>query len=217
MLPPGLPITRVAMTTSAHLPDAGSYVEMTSSDEQAARVRVVHAESAGLTLSAPPAAVPPVGTPVTLRWSAAPRGRYALQCAVIGVEESRVRVRAAGAAEIEQQRHFVRGGGGEQIVMRRAGQGDAHGFIRDISEHSMRAHFEGTTVTEGEELQLWIQLGSEIVDIPAVASRVAMLPQQVPPGPMSVEIVAIFATDESQARIIRRYVMRQQLLSRTRA
>jgi hypothetical protein len=217
MLPPGLPITRVAMTTTAPLPDAGSYVEMTASDEQAARVRVVHAEGAGLTLSAPLADVPPVGTPVTLRWSAAPRGRYVLPCAVVDIEENRVRVHASGAAEIEQQRHFVRGGGGEQIIMRRAGQADAHGFIRDISEHSMRAHFEGTTVAEGEELQLWIQLGSEIVDVPAVASRVAMVPQQVPPGPMSVEIVAIFASDESQARVIRRYVMRQQLLSRTRA
>ncbi|UQU64015.1 hypothetical protein COUCH_34415 [Couchioplanes caeruleus] len=205
------------MTTTAHLPDAGSYVEMTASDEQAARVRVVHAEGAGLTLSAPQAAVPPVGTPVTLRWSAAPRGRYALPCAVVGIDENRVVLRAAGTAEIEQQRLFVRGGGGERIIMRRPGWDDAHGWIRDISEHSMRAHFEGTNVVAGEELQLWIQLGSEIVDIPAVASRVAMLPQQVPPGPMSVEIVAIFATDESQARIIRRYVMRQQLLSRTRA
>jgi len=205
------------MTTTAHLPDAGSYVEMTASDEQAARVRVVHAESAGLTLSAPLADVPPVGTPVTLRWSAAPRGRYALPCAVVDVEENQVRVRASGTAEIEQQRHFVRGGGGEQVIMRRSGQADAHGFIRDISEHSMRAHFEGTTVTEGEELQLWIQLGSEIVDVAAMAHRVAMVPQQVPPGPMSVEIVAIFAGDESQARVVRRYVMRQQLLSRTRA
>ena len=217
MLIRGLPITRVAMTTSAHLPDAGSYVEMTASDEQAARVRVVHAEGVGLTLSAPRAAVPPVGTPITLRWSAAPRGRYALQCAVVDIEENRVRVRTSGTAEIEQQRLFVRGGGGEQVVMRRAGQGDAHGFIRDISEHSMRAHFEDTAVTEGEDLQLWIQLGGEIVDVPAVASRVAMMPQQVPPGPMSVEIVAIFATDESQARVVRRYVMRQQLLNRTRA
>jgi len=213
----GLPITRVAMTTPAHLPDAGSYVEMTDSDEQAARVRVVHAESAGLTLSAPLASVPRVGSSVTLRWSAAPRGRYALPCAVVDVEENRVEVRAAGEAEVEQHRNFVRGGGGEQIIMRRPGWRDAHGWIRDISEHSMRAHFEGTNVAEGEELQLWIQLGSEIVDIPAVASRVAMLPQQVPPGPMSVEIVAIFDTDESMARVIRRYVMRQQLLSRTRS
>ncbi|AGL14598.1 hypothetical protein [Actinoplanes sp. N902-109] len=207
------------MTTLAHhLPDAGSYVEMTAADEQAARVRVVHAEGVGLTLSAPLAAMPRVGSSVTLRWSAAPRGRYALPCAVVEVEENRVAVRPAGEAQVEQQRHYVRGGGGEQIILRRPGWLDAHGWIRDISEHSVRAHFEGTNVAPGEELQLWMQLGHEIVDLAATASRVAMLPQQVPPGPMSVEIVALFdAADESQARVIRRYVMRQQLLSRTRA
>ncbi|MFI5492724.1 hypothetical protein [Actinoplanes sp. NPDC051859] len=205
------------MTTPAHLPDAGSYVEMTDADEQAARVRVVHAESAGLTLSAPLAAVPPVGATVTLRWSAAPRGRFALPCAVVEADENRLEVRTAGEALIEQQREFVRGGGGEQIIMRRPGRDEAHGWIRDISEHSLRAHFEGTNIAEGEELRLWVQLGTEILDVPAMASRVAMLPQQVPPGPMSVELVALFTIDESLARIIRRYVMRQQLLSRTRA
>jgi acylphosphatase len=206
------------MTTLAHhLPDAGSYVEMTASDEQAARVRVVHTGDAGLTLSTPLAAVPRVGSAVTLRWSAAPRGRYALPCAVVEVDENRVEVRPAGEAQVEQQRHFVRGGGGEQVILRRPDWLDAHGWIRDISEHSVRAHFEGTNVAPGEELQLWIQLGSEIVDLAATASRVAMLPQQVPPGPMSVEIVAVFDSDETQARVIRRYVMRQQLLSRTRA
>ncbi|GGQ65646.1 hypothetical protein [Couchioplanes azureus] len=205
------------MTTPAHLPEAGSYVEMTDADEQAARVRVVSADSAVLTLSSPLAAVPPVGATVTLRWSAAPRGRYALPCAVVEADENRLEVRTAGEAQVEQHREFVRGGGGERIIMRRPGWNDAHGWIRDISEHSLRAHFEGANVTEGEELQLWIQLGGEIIDIPAVALRVAMLPQQVPPGPMSVEIVALFDVDESLARIIRRYVMRQQLLSRTRA
>jgi hypothetical protein len=205
------------MTTTVHLPDAGSYVEMTSSDEQANRVRVVHAEGRALTLSAPLVAVPQVGAAVTLRWSAAPRGRYALTCAVLQVEENRLEVEARADPQVEQQRHFVRGGGGEQVLMRRAGFPDTNGWIRDISEHSMRAHFEGTNVRDDEELLLRIELGSEVVEVAARASKVAALPQQVPPGPMSVELVAIFAADEAQARIIRRYVMRQQLLSRTRA
>jgi hypothetical protein len=205
------------MTTTVHLPDAGSYVEMTSSDEQANRVRVVHAEGRALTLSAPLVAVPQVGAAVTLRWSAAPRGRYALTCAVLQVEENRLEVEARADPQVEQQRHFVRGGGGEQVLMHRAGFPDTNGWIRDISEHSMRAHFEGTNVRDDEELLLRIELGSEVVEVAARASKVAALPQQVPPGPMSVELVAIFAADEAQARVIRRYVMRQQLLSRTRA
>jgi len=212
-----MPISGIAMTTTVLLPDAGSYVEMTASDEQAARVRVVHAEGKGLTLSAPLVAVPVVGADVTLRWSAAPRGRYALTCAVLAVAENRLQVEARGEPLVEQQRHFVRGGGGEQVIMRRAGFPDANGWIRDISEHSMRAHFEDTNVRDDEDLQLRIELGSEIIDVGATASKVERLAQQVPPGPMSVELVAIFNVTEAQARVIRRYVMRQQLLSRTRA
>jgi hypothetical protein len=212
-----MPISGIAMTTTVLLPDAGSYVEMTASDEQAARVRVVHAEGRALTLSAPLVAVPEVGGAVTLRWSAAPRGRYALTCAVLEVDENRLEVEARGEPLVEQQRHFVRGGGGEQVVMHRTGFPDANGWIRDISENSMRAHFEGTNVREGEDLRLRIELGSEVIEMAAKAQKVAALPQQVPPGPMSVELVAIFATNEAQARVIRRYVMRQQLLSRTRA
>jgi hypothetical protein len=212
-----MPISGIAMTTTVPLPEAGSYVEMTTSDEQAARVRVVHAEGGGLTLSAPLVAVPVVGAVVILRWSAAPRGRYALTCAVTAVDENRLQVEAGGEPLVEQQRNFVRGGGGEQVIMQRAGFPDAAGWIRDISEHSMRAHFEGTNVRDDEQLDLRIELGSEIIDVTATASKVEALVQQVPPGPMSVELVAIFQVNEAQARIIRRYVMRQQLLSRTRA
>jgi hypothetical protein len=212
-----MPISGIAMTTTLLLPDTGSYVEMTSSDEQANRVRVVHVEGTALTLSAPLVAVPGVGAAITLRWSAAPRGRYALSCSVIRVDENRLQVEARGEPLVEQQRHFVRGGGGEQVIMHRAGFPDASGWIRDISENSMRAHFEGTNVRDDETLRLRIELGSEVIEIAATSSKVAALPQQVPPGPMSVELVAIFAADEAQARVIRRYVLRQQLLSRSRA
>ncbi len=205
------------MTTTVLLPDAGSYVEMIASDEQATHVRVVHAEGRGLILSAPLVAVPGVGTAVTLRWSAAPRGRYALPCSVTGVDENRLEVETRGEPVVEQHRHFVRGGGGEQVVMHRTGFPDAGGWIRDISEHSMRAHFEGTNVRDDEHLRLRIELGSEVLEVAAKATKVEALPQQVPPGPMSVELVAVFEGNEAQARVIRRYVMRQQLLSRTRA
>jgi hypothetical protein len=205
------------MTTFPLLPDAGSYVEMSVSDEPTARVRVVDAEGTRLILAAPRNAVPGVGSAVALRWSAAPRGRYALSCRVLDVEENMIEVEAQRQPVVEQHRNFVRGGGGEQVVLRRAGNPAASGWIRDISEHSMRGHFAGAEVNGGDDLRLEIQLGNELVVLDAVATKVAALPQRVPPGPMSVEMVAVFEPDESQARIIRRYVMRQQLLSRTRA
>jgi hypothetical protein len=72
-------------------------------------------------------------------------------------------------------------------------------------------------VRDGDEVKVLIELGADIVELKAVAAKVAALRQQVPPGPMSVELVAIFLPDEAQARIIRRYVLHQQMLSRTRA
>jgi hypothetical protein len=205
------------MTTTVPLPDAGSYVEMTVSDEQADRVRVVHAQDRALTLSAPPAAIPSAGATVVVRWSAAPRGRYALTCAVLEADENRLLVEVRGEPVVEQQRNFVRGGGGEQVHLFRPGFPDATGWIHDISEHSMRGHFEGTDISDGEDLTLRIELGGEVIEVVARASKVAALPQQVPPGPMSVELVAVFDTDEAQARVIRRYVLRRQLLGRARS
>ena len=41
--------------------------------------------------------------------------------------------------------------------------------------------------------------------------------QQVPRrGPLSVEMVAVFTPNEGQAKIVRRYIMRQQLKARAR-
>jgi hypothetical protein len=172
---------------TSEFPESGTFVELTAAAEPVGGVRVVRAEGAVITLSLPLAAVPDEGAAVTLRWPA------------------------------EQHRNYVRGGGGEPVLLRRAGQEDAYGFIRDIGEQGVRAHFAGLDVQDGEELKLLVELGNDIVELKAVAVKVATLRQQVPPGPTSVELVAVFLPDETQARVIRRYVMHQQLLSRSRA
>jgi hypothetical protein len=213
---PALPIRNLAMTTS-ELPESGTIVELTAADDPVGGVRVVRTEGPLITLSMPLAAVPPAGTSATLRWSAGARGRYALIVNVVTVDENRIDVQPAGEARVEQFRHYVRGGGGEPILLRMAGHDDAYGWIRDISEQGVRAHFAGLEVHENEDFVVLIELGRDIIELKAQAVKVAKLRQQVPPGPMSVELVAIFRPDESQARVIRRYVMHQQLLSRTRA
>ena len=47
--------------------------------------------------------------------------------------------------------------------------------------------------------------------------EIADRPHGTKPGFAEVELIAIFALSEPQARTIRRYVMRQQLLTRARA
>ena len=203
--------------TSHLLPDAGALVEMTASGDPVRGVRVVHADDGVVTLSLALAAVPPVGAGVTLRWPAGARGRYAQEALVVGVEENRVDVQATGPGRIEQQRNFVRGGGGEQVLMLRPGEPDTLGWIRDISEQSIRAHFADVPLHEGDEFRLRILLDPDVIEVDATATKVAALRQAMPRrGPMSVEVVALLTADETQAQTIRRYVLRQQLLTRAR-
>jgi len=201
------------------LPDAGTLVELTTPDESPhCGVHVVAAEDAVVTLSMAPAAIPAVGARVTLRWSAGPRGRYVLNGTVLAADENRIDVAAASAPEVEQNRNFVRGGGGEHVLLRRPGCEDAVGWIRDLSEQGIRAHFAGAELAEGDEVRLHIQLDADMVAVTAVATKVASLQQTVPhPGPLSVELIAVFTPDETQAQIIRRYVLRQQLLARSQS
>jgi hypothetical protein len=204
--------------TAVVLPSADTLVEMTVSDDTLCGVRVVQTDDAAVTLSLAPAAVPAVGTSVTLRWPAGPRGRYVLPCTVVSTGENRVEVRPTGEPEVEQHRNFVRGGGGEHILLRRPGHPDTLGWIRDISEQGVRAHFADVELAEGDEFKVHIQLDADVVEMAATAVKVGALRQRLPQrGPMSVEVVAVFGSDETQARVIRRYVLRQQLLTRARS
>lgn len=201
--------------TSNLLPDAGSLVEITASHKLVSGIRVVQTDGPVLILSLALAAVPPEGATVTVRWPAGPRGRYAQTGAVVGVDENRVAIELTGDPVVEQQRHFVRGGGGEQVMLRRPGQPDANGLIRDLSEQGIRAHFEDVDLHDDDKIELCIQLGPDVVEVGAVASKVASLRQSIPQhGPVSVEIVAVFTAGEKEAQVIRRYVLHQQLLAR---
>jgi hypothetical protein len=200
------------------LPADGSYIELTSYGETMPDVRVIHAGQEVITLSLAIAEVPPQGSAVTVRWAAAPRGRYAVTANVAAVEGNQVEVRFAGEPLIEQARDYVRGGGGELILMERDGEEDAVGFVHDLSERAVRAHFTDVIVRPGDDMMLKVQLTDEVISFPARAFKVSSMRQQVPRrGPLSVEMVAVFdGRDDHSAKMIRRYIMKQQLLSRSR-
>jgi hypothetical protein len=199
--------------------ESGALVEMTASGgEPVPGVRVVNADGAVLTLSLALAAVPPEGAAITVRWPGGDRGRYAQDAVVVTVDENRIDVKLSGDTRTEQQRNFVRGGGGEEALMRRTGQIDAVGFIRDISEQGVRAHFTDVDLNDGDEFTLSVMLEPDLVELAGTVLKVAKLRQTVPEddGTTSVEIVANLKTNETQAKTIRRYVLRLQLLARAR-
>jgi hypothetical protein len=200
------------------LPADGSYIEMTAYGETLSDVRVVHADGSDVTLSLALTDVPQPGTTVTLRWAAAPRGRYAQDAAVVGTDGNRVDIRFSGEPSLVQARSFVRGGGGEMIMMVRPDEETATGFVHDLSERAVRAHFTDITLRPGAAMLLRIRLDEEMVEFPATAFKVSSVRQQLPKrGPLSVEMVAVFdVEDDRAAKIVRKYIMRQQLMSRAR-
>jgi hypothetical protein len=200
------------------LPADGSYIELTSSGETLSDVRVVHAGEEVFTLSLALSDIPPPGTAVTVRWAAAPRGRYAAPANIAAIDGNRFDVQFAGQPSIEQARDYVRGGGGELLLMERDGEEDAAGFVHDLSERAVRAHFSDVIVRPGDQMTLKVQLSDEVVEFPARAFKVSSMRQQVPRrGPLSVEMVAVFeGRDDYSAKMVRRYIMKQQLLTRSR-
>jgi len=204
--------------SSSLFPEDGARVELEAGSECHVGVRVVAASPTVVTVSLPSAAVPRVGSPAVLRWSAAPRGKYVVSAEVTSAGENRVELSLSGDAQIIQNRLYVRGGGGEPIVMTRALHPDAIGWVHDISERSVRAHFTDVEVRPGHEVALRAQLAGDVVDLAATVIKASSMRQQVPVrGPLSVEMVAIYDPSESEAKIIRRYVMRYQLLVRSKA
>ncbi|MEU8237815.1 hypothetical protein AB0C07_06200 [Actinoplanes missouriensis] len=195
----------------------GSRLELDNGEDRIPGIRVVRAAGTSVTLSLALDDVPPPGAAVTLRGGGTPRGRYAIRGAVTSTDENRVEIRLIGEPEIEQLRHYVRGGGGENVLLVRPGEVEAIGWVHDISENSVRAHFSDVDVRPGAPMVLRVQLGEDVVEFPAVATKVNAIRQRVPArGPLMVELVAVFEEDERQAKIIRRYVLRQQM-ARARA
>ncbi|WP_430788561.1 hypothetical protein [Actinoplanes sp. G11-F43] len=206
--------------TSSLFPSDGSRVEMLHGDRTVPDVRVVRVTDTAVTLSLALAqATLSTGDGVCLRWPAGPRGRYAQRGTVRSIDENRLEIGFDGALEIEQLRNYVRGGGGESVLLVRPSQPERYGRVHDISERSVRALFGGTDLRPGDELRLRVQLADdEVVEFPATVLRASTIRQQVPVrGPLLTEIVALFEQDERQARIIRRYVMRLQLQARRQA
>ena len=207
------PAEPVGTMTSDLFPSDGSRLELDNEGVRVPGVRVVKATGASVTVSLALDDVPPPGATVTLRWPVAPRGRCSVPATVSAIDENRVELRLAGEPVLEQHRHFVRGGGGESVLLVRPGEEEVIGWVHDISERSVRAHFSDVDLRPGNEMVLRVQLGPEVVEFPAVATKVSAIRQQLPArGPMMVEMVAVFENDDDrQAKVIRRYVLRQQV------
>lgn len=204
------------------MPAIHTVVEMTSSGEPIPGVRICGVRGTTLDVTLPAAAPgrTAVGSPVTLHWAAGPRGRWAMDGTVAEAPtDDRLAIETHGDPVIEQDRRFVRGGGGERIWLRPVGAEQSEetaGWIRDVSERSVRAHFTEQPTGVGVQVRLRIGLDGGIIEVTGTVEKLSEAADVDPSMPRRTEVVAVFDADEVQAQLIRRHVLHQQMLARTR-
>jgi hypothetical protein len=156
-----------------------------------------------------------VDDPVELAWLLGGE-RLAAPGKVVGLPVTQTRtwdVRITGEPRRQNRRGYVRGGGGEAVRLRRPDDaGPAlDGYIIDVGEASVRARVQKCDYEADEPLQVAMQLGPDVVKVegPVIAVRAI-----VETG--YVDVVVSFETGEALGRVIRGYILKQQLERRRR-
>lgn len=209
------------MVGAGVLPEVNMLVELAVFGGGAYPSRVEDRDGDVVTLAAPMdllvSDVPEIGQRVTMRWTAGRRGRYAAPGKIVEMRHERVAtwdVVVTGPPEIEQHRQYVRGGGGEPIRLRRTldpKEPAVDAWVVDISERSARGRFKKVDFQAGDPVTARIVLDDDVIEVEGTVLRRIEQPE-----PHVVDVVVVYEPSETQATAIRRYVLRQQMLSRAR-
>lgn len=172
---------------------------------------------------------PELGTLVMVGWGAGARGRYIMDtrlrstARVEGVPIRCWTLSIEAEPELHQRRRFVRAGGGEPVRVR-ARERDAvlSGSAIDVSEGGVRVRFRITDATpgddrwprlaDGEAVTAVIQLDDDMLDADGNVLRTIEDAES-----KTVDMIVTLDLSERQAELVRRYVMRQQILARRAA
>jgi hypothetical protein len=205
----------------SNAPEVNTLIELAVLGGEAYASRVEDRHGERITVAAPLDLVigdlPQVGREVTLMWPIGGRGRCSATGQIVEVHRGHVstwEVKVTGQSRIEQNRRFVRGGGGEPIRIRRTltdQDPTVQGRVVDLSERSVRCRVSGLEIKAGDPVDSWIALDDDAIEVSGSVLRVVDKPEDKAHG-----IVVVFEPDEAQATVIRRYVLRRQLLARAR-
>lgn len=205
--------------SSGDLPEINTLIELDLFGDAPYRSRIEDRHGDRLTVAAPLdlriSDLPQIGRPLTIRWGAGLRGRHVLPARIAAIRHEHVAtwdVTATGEPEIEQNRRFVRGGGGEPVRLKPTRTPDEPAVdarVVDLGEGSVRARVTSVAVNTGDPVDIRMVLDEDIVELTGTVLRVV-------PAQSDTDVIVVFEPAEPQATIIRRYVLRQQLLTRTR-
>jgi hypothetical protein len=201
------------------LPAVNELIEVSILGGESHRSRVEDVDGDTVTVAAPlnlkVEDLPGIGDLVTIRWSAGARGRYAAPARIVEFVRGGVPrwiTRPTGTVVVEQSRQFVRGGGGEPVVLLRQGQDDTspvQGHVADLSEGGLRARFTDLEGAVGDTVVVTLTLDGETIDATGQIHRTTR-----DHGEPGVQVVVVLDLPERQAQLVRRYVMKHQLAAR---
>jgi hypothetical protein len=198
------------------LPGINQLIEIVLADGALFPSRVEDVVGGRYMVAAPLAAVetPTPGSSLALAW-VAEQSRYALQVVWLGLTKQhppRWEVEVAGEPRLQSRRRYVRGGGGEPVVLRGVGEVPDRtvlaGEIIDLSESALRFRARDTEYVPGDEVNVGFQLQEHHLE---TLGRVQAL-RPVDGG--AVDVVVDFEIREDVARAIRHYVYQRQLAER---
>jgi c-di-GMP-binding flagellar brake protein YcgR len=172
------------------------------------------------------AQIPDLGVTLRLSWLAGQRGRYVVDARLLstsrieGIPMRCWTLSVESAPVIEQRRRYVRAGGGEAVRVRPKGRDVAiSGAASDISEGGVRFRINGAKpgdggarLDTGEPVTTVVQLGDDMLDADGAVLRTIE-----DESSKTVDMIVTLELSERQADMVRRYVMRQQVLARRAA
>jgi len=111
------------------------------------------------------------------------------------------------------RRAYMRGGGGEPIRLSREVPDPiaVGGTVVDISESSMRCRVRDGAYERGERLQVSIALGEDVLETTVRVHCVRFDKENA-----WYDVVTTYETTEKVGRVIRRYILQQQMAERRR-
>lgn len=206
----------------AELPKINSLLEVAVTPEATLPSRIEDVDGDLLTIAAPTGIgdleVPDADAVLEIAWIAN-RGRYVMRVTMVGrtrEQPPRWFVRASGRPRLKSRRRYVRGGGGEPILIattERDPAGSWSGRVIDVSEGGVRCRIEQTDLVPSEPVTVRI----ELPDGPVVLTgSVLALREPMEPDAKGVDVVAVYEAPRVEGDRLRRHVLAWELAERRR-
>jgi hypothetical protein len=202
--------------SDASLPLINGLVDVVLLDGEVFHSRIEDINGRVLTVGAPygirPTDIPKKGSSLEIAWVTEQR-RHAVDMRLKNLSDEqppRWDLEVIGSVRLQTRRNYVRGGGGEGIVVAK-NQETVTGKVVDISEGGVRLRVREDSFDQDERVEVQLALDNETLALPGTVLFVRRHPETD-----SFDVIITYQTDEALGRAIRGYVLRREMEERRR-